>query len=36
MLASHNLTEVTYKEILYEKRPCRDLGGNPVEGLFNA
>jgi len=36
MLASHNLTEVTYKEILFEKRPCKDLSGNPVEGLFNA
>lgn len=36
MLASHNLTEVTYKEILFEKRPCKDLSGNPVEGLFHA
>jgi 6-oxo-cyclohex-1-ene-carbonyl-CoA hydrolase len=36
MLASHNLTEVTYHEILFEKRPCLDNGGNPVEGLYNA
>ncbi|MEI6888110.1 MAG: 6-oxocyclohex-1-ene-1-carbonyl-CoA hydratase [Bacteroidales bacterium] len=36
MLASHNLTEVSYKSILFEKRPCLDHGGKPVEGLFNA
>ena len=36
MLANHNLTDITYKEILFEKRPCKDLNGNPVEGLFNA
>ncbi len=36
MLASHNLTEVTYKEILFEKRPCLDNKGMPVKGLFNA
>ena len=36
MLASHNLTEITYKEILFEKRPCKDFSGNHVEGLFNA
>ena len=36
MLASHNLTEITYKEILFEKRPCKDGNGNAVEGLFNA
>ncbi len=36
MLASHNLTDTTYKEILFEKRPCKDFSGNPVEGVFNA
>ena len=36
MLASHNLVENKYKEILYERRPCLDTEGNPVEGLYNA
>lgn len=36
MLISHNLVEVDFKEILYEKRPCLDNAGNPVEGLYNA
>ena len=36
MLADHNLTNITYKEILFEKRSCRDANGNAVEGLFNA
>jgi 6-oxo-cyclohex-1-ene-carbonyl-CoA hydrolase len=36
MLANHNLTDITFKEILFEKRPCKDLNGNSVEGLFNA
>ncbi|PKP32235.1 MAG: 6-oxocyclohex-1-ene-1-carbonyl-CoA hydratase [Bacteroidetes bacterium HGW-Bacteroidetes-16] len=36
MLVNHNLTEVEYKEILFEKRACLDKEGKPVEGLFNA
>lgn len=35
MLENHNLTGISYNEILYEKRPCRDFSGNTVEGLFN-
>jgi 6-oxo-cyclohex-1-ene-carbonyl-CoA hydrolase len=36
MLVSHNLVETEYKEILFEKRPCKDKNGNPIEGLYNA
>ncbi|OGU60501.1 MAG: 6-oxocyclohex-1-ene-1-carbonyl-CoA hydrolase [Ignavibacteria bacterium GWF2_33_9] len=36
MLFSHNLVETEYKEILFEKRPCKDKNGNPIEGLYNA
>lgn len=36
MLINHNLVNTNYKEILFEKRPCLDLNGNPVEDLFNA
>ncbi|MEI6576272.1 MAG: 6-oxocyclohex-1-ene-1-carbonyl-CoA hydratase [Bacteroidota bacterium] len=36
MIVSHNLIETDFKEILFEKRPCLDHGGNPVSGLFNA
>lgn len=36
MLASHNLVETNYKEIIFEKRPAKDKNGNPIEGLFNA
>jgi 6-oxo-cyclohex-1-ene-carbonyl-CoA hydrolase len=36
MLKNHDLVPVDFKEILFEKRPCLDLKGNPVEGLFNA
>ncbi len=36
MLISHNLVNTNYQEILFEKRPCLDFSGNPVEGLFNA
>ncbi|HWR83959.1 MAG TPA: 6-oxocyclohex-1-ene-1-carbonyl-CoA hydratase [Candidatus Deferrimicrobium sp.] len=35
-LFSHNIVEVAFKEIIYEKRPCLDKDGHPVEGLFNA
>lgn len=36
MLISHNLVKAEYKEILFEKRPCLDNSGNPIDGLFNA
>ena len=36
MLKSHNLVNTNYKEILFQKKPCLDFNGNPVEGLFNA
>lgn len=36
MLASHNLVEHNYSDILFEKRPCKDFAGNPIEGLYNA
>ncbi len=36
MLHSHNLTEHNYTDIIFEKRPAKDSGGNKVEGLYNA
>ena len=36
MLIDHNLTEYNYKDIIYEKRPCKDYDGKDVEGLYNA
>ncbi|NOX46223.1 MAG: 6-oxocyclohex-1-ene-1-carbonyl-CoA hydratase [Chlorobi bacterium] len=36
MLHSHNLTEHTYTDIIFEKRPAKDTAGNEVEGLYNA
>lgn len=35
MLKNHNLTEVSFKEILFEKHPCLDNSGNPISGLYN-
>ncbi len=35
-LKNHDLVQVDFSEILYEKRPCRDVNGQPVEGLYNA
>ncbi|MFH1700917.1 MAG: 6-oxocyclohex-1-ene-1-carbonyl-CoA hydratase [Candidatus Zixiibacteriota bacterium] len=35
-LNSHNLVEVDFKEIIYERRPCLDKEGKEVSGLFNA
>ncbi len=35
-LKNHNLVDVTFKEILFEKRPCLDRDGTPVNKLFNA
>ena len=36
MLVNHNLVEINFKEILFEKRPAKDKNGNPIDGLFNA
>jgi len=35
-LKNHNLVEVVYKDIIFEKRPCLNYDGKPVEGLYNA
>ncbi len=35
-LKNHNLTESSYKEIIVEKKPCLDLKGKHVNGLYNA
>lgn len=35
-LHSHNLVEHKYTDIIYEKKPAKDLNGNLVKGLFNA
>ena len=35
-LYDHNLVETNFSEILYERRPCLDKTGKPVEGLYNA
>jgi len=33
---NHNLVEVNYKEILFDKRPCLNYDGTPVKDLYNA
>jgi len=35
-LKNHNLAEPHYSEIIFEKRPCLDHHGVPIEDLFNA
>lgn len=35
-LKNHNLVNTTYKEIIFEKRPCLDTEGTVIKGLFNA
>lgn len=35
-LIDHNITTTDYKDILFEKRPCLDANGQPIEGLYNA
>ena len=35
-LHSHNLVEHKYTDIIYEKKPAKDLNGNLVKGLYNA
>src|ERR1035437_4868977 len=36
MLKNHNIVEHSFKEIIFEKRPCVNYDGKPVDGLFNA
>jgi len=36
MLKNHDLTEIEFTEILYEKRPAKDKAGNEIEGLYSA
>ncbi len=37
MLISHNLTDdFNYEGVIYDKRPCLDFQGNPVDGVYNA
>jgi 6-oxocyclohex-1-ene-carbonyl-CoA hydrolase len=37
MLVSHNLVDnIVYDDVLYELKPCHDLNGNEVEGIYNA
>ncbi len=36
MLKNHNLTDVKYREIIFEKRPCLNHDGTPVKDLYNA
>lgn len=35
-LKDHNLVPHKYQEILFDKRPCLDRNGKPVDGLYNA
>ncbi len=35
-LVNHNLVNNDFKEIIFEKRPCKDVQGIPVPGLYNA
>lgn len=35
-LKNHNLARSDYSEIIFEKRPCLDFNGAPVQGLCNA
>ena len=36
MLVNHNLIEAKYSDIIYEKRPCKDIHNNIVDGIYNA
>ncbi len=35
-MKNHDLVTHEYTDIIYEKKPCKDLDGNPVEGIYNA
>jgi 6-oxo-cyclohex-1-ene-carbonyl-CoA hydrolase len=34
-LINHNVADITYREILVEKRPCLNFDGTPVKDLYN-
>ncbi len=36
ILKDHNLTKADYQETIFEKRPCLDKNGQPVDGIYNA
>ena len=36
MLKNHDLTEIEFRDILYEMHPAKDTNGNDIEGLFSA
>lgn len=36
MLKDHNITKTNFTEIIFENRPCLDMDGNPIKGLYNA
>jgi 6-oxo-cyclohex-1-ene-carbonyl-CoA hydrolase len=35
-LKNHNIVDAHYKHILFEKRPCSNSDGVPVQGLYNS
>ena len=35
-IKNHNLVDVKYKDIIFEKRPCLNHDGSPVKNLYNA
>ncbi|MEE9464263.1 MAG: 6-oxocyclohex-1-ene-1-carbonyl-CoA hydratase [Candidatus Neomarinimicrobiota bacterium] len=35
-LVDHNLVDTEFTSIIYERRPCRGLGGEKVDGLYTA
>jgi 6-oxo-cyclohex-1-ene-carbonyl-CoA hydrolase len=35
-LKNHNIVNITYKEIIFEKRPCLNKDGTVIKNLFNA
>ena len=35
-IKNHNLVDVKYKDIIFEKRPCLNYDGSPVKNLYNA
>ncbi len=35
-LISHNLVDLSFESIRYERRPCLDQDSQPVDGLYNA
>jgi len=35
-LKNHDLVSINFSEIIYEKRPCIDRDGSPIDDLYNA